>query len=245
MRTLFQLAALAALVFAASPALAQDESDWSLSGGVWGLSDYVWRGVSQTQGDPTWKLEGLAEHASGFYVGGEFYGVDFVPPGEDYDDGISYEGNLYLGWSHEFSDTLSLDLSYTRIFYPGSKPDYNSDFNELEAVFSFGGHYSLTANYSDDTVNLGSPAWYWQLGGEWDLGESGLTLGAAAGRYDLGAELGGGYNDYEVSLARSFGNFGLKLAWTGTSGYSDVLAESLGERDLADGRLVLSAGFTF
>lgn len=240
-----RLAAVAALVFFAAPAWAQDDSDWSFSGGAWVLSDYVWRGVSQSQEDPTWKLEGLIEHASGFYVGGEFYGVDFVPSGEDWDDGISWESNLYVGWSREFSDDLSLDLSYTHISYPGSKADFDSDFNELEAILGFAGNYTLTANYSDNSVNLGHSAWYWRLGGEWELGDSGMTLGAGVGRYDLGSELGGSYRDYEVSLGREFGHLDLKLSWFGTSGYNDDLADSLGERNLAGSRVVLSAGFTF
>lgn len=245
MRVLFRLAALAALAPLAAPALAQDESDWSFSGAVFAMSDYVWRGVSQTQEDPTWKLELLVEHDSGFYLGGEFFGVDFVPPDADYDDGISYEGNVYLGWSHEFSDTVWLDLSYTRIFYPGSEPDYNSNFNEFEVVLGFAEHYSLTANYSDDTINLGHSAWYWRAGGEWELGDSGVILGAGAGVYDLGAELGGSYRDYELFLARDFGRFGLKLAFTDTFGYNDDLADALGERHLAGQRVALMAGVRF
>lgn len=245
MRTLSRLAAAAALALVVSPVLAQDEPDWSFSGAAWVLSDYVWRGVSQSQEDPTWKLEGLVEHASGFYVGGEFYGVDFVPAGEDYDDGISWEGNVFVGWNREFSDNLSLDLSYTRIFYPGSKPDFDQDFNELEAVLGFAGNYSLTANYSDDSVNLGHSAWYWRLGGEWELGDSGMMLGAGVGQYDLGSELGGSYRDYELSLGREFGPVSLKLSWFDTSGYNDELADALGERDLAGSRLMLAAGFNF
>ena len=30
-------------------------------------------------------------------------------------DGISYEIDPYVGWNHEFSDTLSLDLTFTRV----------------------------------------------------------------------------------------------------------------------------------
>lgn len=245
MRPLTRAASAAMLALFATPSIAQGVSDWSLSGGVWALSDYVWRGVSQSQEDPTWKLELITEHESGFYVGGEFFGVDFTPSDADYDDGISWEANLYVGWSQEFSDALSLDLSYTRILYPGSKPDYNANFNELEAVLGFGGNYHATVVYSDDTVNLGHSAWYWQVGGEWELGDSGFALGAAAGRYDLGAELGGAYNDYEVSLARNFGNVAAKLAWLDTSGYNDTLADALGERHLARSRVMLSLGYEF
>ncbi|MFA7487922.1 MAG: TorF family putative porin [Lysobacteraceae bacterium] len=245
MSSLSRIALATALAFAAAPALAQDDASWTVSGGAWVVSDYVWRGVSQSQEDPTWQLELATEHESGFYVGAFLSGVDFIPSGADYDDGIDYEVNAYLGWNGQLSETLTLDLNYTRIAYPGSKEDFDADFNEFAATLGFGGNYSATVVYSDDTVNLGSSAWYWQLGGEWELGASGLMLGAAAGHYDLGPELGGSYNDYEVWLARSFGNVALKLAYSDTSGYDDVLAESLGERHLADGRVWLSLGYEF
>ena len=61
----------------------------------------------QTQEDPTWQLELAAEHETGFYVGTFLSGVDFVPSGADYDDGIDYEVNAYLGWNGQLSDTLT------------------------------------------------------------------------------------------------------------------------------------------
>lgn len=245
MSPLSRLAAAAALVFAAVPAFAQDDAPWSVSGGVWAVSDYAWRGVSQTQEDPTWQAELAAEHASGFYAGAFLSGVDFTPSGADWDDGIDYEVNAYIGWNGQISDTLTLDLFYTRIAYPGSGSDFDQDFDEFSAVLGIGEHYTAEVTYSPDTVNLGSSAWYYRLNGAWELGESGFTLGAGAGLYDLGRELGGSYKDYEVSVARSFGNVAMKLAYVDTAGYSDELAESLGERHLADGRAVLSIGYEF
>lgn len=245
MLPLSRLAAAAALALFAVPAVAQEESPWSISGGVWAISDYVWRGVSQTQEDPTLQAELAAEHASGFYVGALLSGVDFTPSGADWDDGIDYEVNAYIGWNGQISDTLTLDLFYTRVAYPGSESDFEQDFDEYSAVLGIGEHYAAEVTYSPDTVNLGSSAWYYRLSGEWALGDSGFTLGAGAGLYDLGRELGGSYKDFDVSLARSFGNVALKLSYFDTSGYSEEIAESLGERHLADGRLVLSAGYEF
>ncbi|MCX7555558.1 TorF family putative porin [Xanthomonadaceae bacterium JHOS43] len=245
MSPLSRLAAAAALAIAAAPVFAQDESPWSVSGGVWAVSDYVWRGVSQTQEDPTWQVELGVEHKSGFYAGAFVSGVDFIPSGADWDDGIDYEVNAYLGWSQQISDTLTLDLSYTRIAYPGAKADYDADFDEFTAELGIGDNYTATVVYSPDTVNLGSSAMYYRFGGEWELGDSGILLGAAAGLYDLGQELGGSYKDYELSLARSFGNVAVKLAYFDTAGYNDELAESLGDRHLADGRAMLSVGYEF
>ena len=245
MSPLSRLAAAAALAFVAVPAFAQDEAPWSVSGGVWAVSDYVWRGVSQTQEDPTWQAELGAEHESGFYAGVFLSGVDFTPTGADWDDGIDFEANAYVGWTQQISDTLTLDLGYTRIFYPGFEEGYDADFDEFTVGLGIGENYTAEVTYSPDTVNLGSSAWYYRLAGEWELGESGFSLGAGVGLYDLGRELGGSYKDFEASVARSFGNVALKLAYLDTAGYSEEIAESLGERHLADGRVVLSVGYEF
>lgn len=245
MMNLSRIAAALALTAFALPAAAQEGSAWSINGIIGVASDYTWHGVSQTQEDPTWQLEVNLEHETGFYVGGQFWGVDFVPPGEDWDDGISYEANLYLGWSRELSEFLTLTLDYTRTFYPGSKPDFDQDFNEFSVELGLGENVTALVTWSDDAVNLGHEGLYLGLSGSWELGESGFQLGAAAGRYDLGSELGGAYNDYEVSLSRSFGSIATKLAYVTTSGYNDTLAESLGERHLADGRAILSVGYEF
>lgn len=245
MRHLSRIAAALALAAVALPVAAQEGSAWSVNGLVGVASDYTWHGVSQTQEDPTWQLEVNLEHENGFYVGGQFWGVDFVPAGEDWDDGISYESNVYVGWSRDLSEFLSLTFDYTRTFYPGSKADYDQDFNEFSVELGMGEHYAAIVAWSDDAVNLGHEGLYLGLSGNWDLGDSGFALGAAVGRYDLGSELGGAYNDYEVSLARSFGPIATKLAYVTTSGYNDTLAESLGERHLASGRAILSIGYEF
>lgn len=242
MPLLSRIAAAAVLSVVITPAWAQD---WEFGGAVRVVSDYVWRGVSQTQEDPTLQAELTVGHGSGFYFGTLLSGVDFTPPGADYDDGIDYEANLYLGWQGQLSETLTLDLGYNRVMYPGAKKGYDADFNEFSVALGFAEHYTATVIYSDDAMNLGHDSWYYQLGGEWGLGESGFTLGAAVGVFDLGHELGGSYRDYEVSIARNLGPWAFKLSWFDTSSYDEALSEALGESHLADGRLVLSVGYEF
>ena len=245
MRSYSRLAAAVVLAFTAAPAFAESESSWSTYGGMWAVSDYVWRGVSQTQEDPTWQVEVGAEHESGFYAGAFLSGVDFTPAGADYRDGISYEVNAYLGWNQDLNDVLNLDVSLTHIAYPGAKEDFDADFNELSVALGFAENYTATVTYSDNTVNLGSKGFYYQLAGEWGIGESDYVWGASAGLYRLGSSLGGSYKDYEVYVAREFQNIAMKLSYHDTASYSDFLAESLGERHLADGRFVLSIGYQF
>lgn len=231
----------------ALPALAQDEESsgpFTVSGGAWVLSDYVWRGVSQTQEDPAFQAEISVAHESGFYIGAWATTVDFTPAGAE-DDGIDYELDAYIGWAGDLSDSVNLDLNFTRLTYPGHNPGYNYEFSEFSAALGFAEHYTATVVYSDDAINLGGEGIYYNLAGEWELGDSGFTFGAAAGHYDLDDALGDSYQDYLLSLSRSFGPVTAALMYTDTSGYSEALAEGLGDASLAGSRVALSLGVEF
>lgn len=231
----------------ALPAAAQDEEasgPWTFSGGAWALSDYVWRGVSQTQENPAFQAEFAVAHESGFYVGAWATTVDFTAAGDE-DDGIDYELDGYIGWAGDLGDSVSLDVYFTRLVYPGFNEGYDYNFNEFTAELGFAEHYTASVVYSDDAINLGGSGIYYNLAGEWELGDSGFALGAALGHYDLGDALDDSYSDYLVSLSRSFGPMTASLMYTDTSGYSEVLAEGLGDASLADGRLALQIGVEF
>lgn len=237
--------ALATLLAIALPASAQEAGDdpaWAVTGKVVAASDYVWRGVSQTTGDPALQLEAYLEHASGFYVGGMGSNVDYG----DSEDGISHELNLYLGWAGELGESTELDVFLSRVAYPGHNgPDYDIDYTEVEAALTFAGQYRLGMAYSPDIFNLGGHGLYWYAGADLPLGESGFTLGAQAGHYDLDAAAGDSYSDWMLSLGRDFGPINASVQYTGTSGYSDLLAESVGDRSWASRRATLLLTWEF
>ena len=78
-------------------------------------SDYVWRGVTQTQGGTS--VHGQFEIVSdaGFYTG--LYGaqVEFAD-----DDKTSKELDYYAGFDLQVSDNVSLDTGYVRYTYDAS-----------------------------------------------------------------------------------------------------------------------------
>jgi len=90
------------------------ESNFSWNAAV--TNDYVFRGVSQTDGDPALQLG--ADYAfgdSGFYVGLWGSNVDFGSDGPD------IEADAYVGWGTDLSDDWNLDLSVVRYSYFGSR----------------------------------------------------------------------------------------------------------------------------
>lgn len=239
-------AALAAvLAVSALPAWAQEDGDdaaWSFGGEVVAASDYVWRGISQTMEDPALQLEAYVEHESGFYAGGFASNVDFGDP----DDGIDYELETYVGWAGALGETTELDVFVSRIAYPGHNgADYDINYTEAQAVLTFVEQYHVGVAYSPDIFNLGGKGWYYFAGAAFPLGGTGLTLGLQAGHYDLDDAAGDSYSDWLLSLDRDFGPINAKLQYTDTSGYSDLLAESVGDAALADGRVALVVTWAF
>lgn len=239
-------AALAATLAAtALPAFAQDggaDPAWAVSGEVTAASDYVWRGVSQTMEDPALQVELVLEHQSGFYAGGFASNVDFG----DSEDGIDYEVNGFIGWAGELGAGTELDVFVSRVAYPGHNgADYDIDYTEIEANLAFAEYWNVGVAYSPDIFNLGGKGWYYTAGAAFPLGDSGFTLGAQAGHYDLDDAAGDSYSDWLVSLDRDFGPVNAKLQYTDTSGYGELLSESVGDARLADGRVALLVSWAF
>ena len=100
-----------ALLASSSAALAEISANVTLA------SDYVFRGVSQT--DNQLAIQGGFDwgHDSGFYVGTWASNVDSQFFGGATDPQI--ELDLYAGFANEFSNGLGYDLGYLRYQYPG------------------------------------------------------------------------------------------------------------------------------
>jgi uncharacterized protein (TIGR02001 family) len=221
-----------------------EASPWAVHGSVSALSDYRWRGVSQTQEEPALQAEIALEHASGFYAGLWGSSIDFTAAGEE-DDGIDYELDGYLGWTGELRPGLELDLALTRAAYPGARSGYDYDYTELEGIVRFAERYHVGLAYSPDIFGLGGKGYYWNAGGEWPFGDSGFGLKVQVGHYDLEDAAGDSYNDYLLALTRKFGPVQAELQYTDTSGYGEELSEALDDAELADARVGLVVGWEF
>ena len=120
MKKLLHALVLSGLV--ASPALAmaaeKPVSPHSLSGNISLTSDYVFRGVSQTQNGPA--IQGGIDyaHASGFYAGTWASNVDWVSLG--FKNNSSMEIDLYGGYKGSLGD-VGYDVGAITYYYPGDK----------------------------------------------------------------------------------------------------------------------------
>lgn len=225
----FKLAASLAVVLSAVPFAsfaqeAEEESSpftWSISA----VSDYVWRGVSQTDEDPTGQAGVTYSHDSGFYVGTWASGVDFGSGKPD------FEVDGFVGYNVDFSDAVNFDVMINRYMYPDAG---GLNFNELITKTTFIDTYSLVVAYSNDFGGTDEDAWYFNGGASWSLPHD-FSLNAGVGFNKTSDALGDDYVDYNIGVSKSWGMFTGALGYYGTDGSgTDMFG------DLADDRFVLT-----
>ena len=217
---------LAALGLVAMAGIAQAE----VTGTATIVSDYDFRGFTQTNNDAT--LQGSIDYAhdSGWYVGTWASGVDFGDPKP------STEVDVYTGYSGE-AGSLGYDVGVNYYAYPGAS-DLN--FAELYGKLSYsivsGGVY-----YSNDFGGSSESGFYVYGDVEIPAGPVAVTLhaglsdgdgvGATYFTDDDGFVVEDSYTDYGIGVSYSASNFTLGLKWiavdAGDAGSDDRVVLSL------------------
>jgi uncharacterized protein (TIGR02001 family) len=107
----------------------------TVGGNVTLVSDYLVRGVSQTQHKPTIQGEIDFSHTSGWY--GAIFGSGVSRAA--YPNGSGAEIDLVTGWQFALPADLGLNLSYNAYFYPGAHSDdgIKSNTQEVKAALSY------------------------------------------------------------------------------------------------------------
>jgi uncharacterized protein (TIGR02001 family) len=195
----------------AAPAAAAEEED---SGPVtWSLaltSDYVFRGITQTDYDPALQAGVTYSWGSGLYVGAWTSNVDFQDS-----NGPDVEFDTYIGWSHDINDDWNVDLSAVHYAYFGERNDYGSvDYTEVIGKTTWKEMLTLTLAYAPDYSNAGYNSFYANLGGSWDIGND-FSLTAGIGHTDF-SEGNDGYTDWSLGVSRPVGPFTLALNYYDT-----------------------------
>jgi len=179
-------------------------------------TDYVWRGVSQTNEDPAIQGGFDYEHESGFSFGTWGSNVDFGSV-------ENMELDLYGAYSHSFGD-LGASIGFIRYMYFDSGNDI--DFTEINGSLSYKWlTFSIANDFDNDNL-------YYSLGASYDLPQ-GLSLAATVGKYEF--DSGDDYVHYSIGVSKEIGGFGFDLTYHDTnSNGTDLFGK------IADGRLVLT-----
>lgn len=195
-------------------------------------SDYVWRGISQTDNQMALISELDYSHGSGLYAGVWGSNVDFGP-GDP-----SLELDFYAGYAGELANGLSYDAGVVHYEYPGA--------NDIETEeYYLGVGYAGTRmvwSYTDDYFGSDASAWYLELGAEFAILND-MTLALHLGRsdgdhFDLAGNAA--YTDYRIGISKDIAGVTLDLAYTDTN-----LSVSECGGNTCDGRVLFTVSKAF
>jgi len=218
-------AVLAGIAFS-TPALAEEQAEFSFRGQVAFTTDYVWRGLSQTDGRPAVQGELTLEHRSGLYVGIWGSNVDFDVDGAD--TNAHLELDYYVGFANQFAG-IDYDFGYIAYRYPGESDmsswelygELSKDFGVL--AIKGGGHW--TNDYAGEGLKQ------YHLFGGTSVPVGPVTLHALAG-----------YTDTEDDQDWTYWQLGVSTSLLGVDfdlSYHDT------DEDEVDSRVVLTASKSF
>ena len=226
--------ALALAFSSAAQAQEEEEAESPLSGDITLTSDYVFRGISQTNEDPalqgslTWTFD------NGFYLGAWASNVEFVE-----EDDADVEVDLYVGWATDINDAWGVDVSLVRYVYPGTAEGFDYDYTELIGVFTYDEWLSLTAGLSNDVFNLDEFGGYYEVAGSWAL-PADFAFNAHFGYYTTEDALGDDYTNFGAGISKDIGPLSWALDWHDTNGAAkDIYGINAGSR------VVVSVTFAF
>lgn len=217
MKKLVSALALCGLAATSFSVLAED-SPHTFTGNVSLTSNYVFRGISQTGGDPA--IQGGLDytHSSGFYAGTWASNVGWLEDFQGYDSG-NVEIDLYGGYRGSIGDTgLTFDVGVIGYFYPGdNNPGLGFPDGDTSEIYGALGWKWFTVKYShylsDDVFGVpANGSDYWDVGASYPIGETGLTLGAHWGSFSFDDTPAADYEDWKVSLTYDMGKLGSKMS---------------------------------
>ncbi len=200
-------AAASAMAQTAAPA-APAEPESTLAFNVGGVSDYRYRGISQSRKQAA--LQGGADYndKSGFYVGAWGSTIKWITDTPGVTSGNT-ELDLYGGYKGTAGD-VAYDVGFLRYEYAGNNyKNVGADANTNE-VYVAGTLGLFTAKYSYATSNLfgninSKGSYYLDLSAALDLGD-GYSLTPHVGRQSIVNGAPYSYNDYALTLGKDLGN---------------------------------------
>jgi len=208
--------AIAGLMTASPMAISTAAAEWSASGNVALTTDYVYRGISQTDSGAAIQGGFDLEHSSGFYAGIWASNLDF-------DDNADIEVDYYAGFGGEFKNMVGYDVGVIYYAYPDSSDadDNDYDFTEVYGSLSYDfgpAAVSLGVNYSSDFFGTNTDnATYVALGVDVPLpNDFGLSLHYGDQDVDVDGGSDFDYNDWKIGVSKSWKGFDFALDYTDT-----------------------------
>lgn len=191
-----------------------------LTGNFTITSNYIFRGISNSnnlpafQGGLTYTLP-----STGIYFNLWGSNVNFADP---QDNTATVEIDTIVGISNPIGDHFTYNVNFNRYNYPKSAASYS------EAIAS-AQWYFLTGQiaYSSNVYGYHKSGTYYNVGFKYDVPAEYLfkvdnvSVAGGVGHYSMPRSAGlSSYNDYNLGVSKTIGNYVLAVQWTDTGGSS-------------------------
>ncbi|WP_227458947.1 TorF family putative porin [Cupriavidus pauculus] len=219
-----------------APAPAQDVANTSphaFTANVSLVSDYRYRGISQTDRRPAVQGGFDYAHASGFYLGNWNSSISWLG---DADASVSapVEMDFYGGFRNTFKlaeQDINYDVGVLEYYYPGGYTATRPYTTEIYAGVGWG---PVFLKYSHAVTNLfgfadSKNSYYIDLTANVPLNVWDLTLNAHVGYQGVQHFSDASYTDWKIGLTRDLGHgFALAVAYIGSNADKSVYTNSRG-----------------
>jgi uncharacterized protein (TIGR02001 family) len=205
----------------------KEEAKSPLTGNFDITTNYVFRGISQTDNQPAFQ-GGLTYTflTPGIYFNLWGSNVNFT---SNQGTQATVEVDTIAGIHNEIGENFSYDISFARYNYPNAS---GANYNELIliGIYHFSTGTSLLGNfgYSPNVYNVHENGDYYMGGISQKLPShyvyfNDVSIAGTIGHYSLprNKELYS-YNDYSVTIKKKIDNYTLSLQWTGTNGRNNT-----------------------
>lgn len=194
------------------------------------VTDYIYRGITQTTHKPA--VQGGLDyaHSSGLYAGAWASNVSWIKDSGAIATGDSkIELDTYFGFKNGITADLSYDVGYVRYNYLGGYTPA-AGFNNADTAEVYGAatfkfvtlkySYSLLDGFLTVPGTKGTN--YIDLSASYPVADTGVTVGAHYGKQTfVGTTLSAGnalsYDDYKLSASKDFSGYVVGLAYTSTN----------------------------
>jgi uncharacterized protein (TIGR02001 family) len=260
MKKLFESAALCAAILALTPSLAtaqpkteEAKTPWTMTGNLNFVSEYRYRGLSQTNSKPA--IQGGFDwaHEQGYYFGTWASNVSWL---SDAGQSNSLEWDFYGGHKGTVAG-LNYDVGALYYWYPGTYTPAQATPSTLE-IYGALTWTQYTLKYSHAVTNIfgfadSKSAGYLDATGTFELG-GGLNLVAHLGHQVIPSSSGNSrsksdcsYSDWKLGVTKDMVGFTFGVAYVDTNARGSVsqcYRNSL-DKNLGKSTLVLSATKNF
>jgi uncharacterized protein (TIGR02001 family) len=241
------LAAMLAIgAIGATPLAARAAGGPSLSFNIGAVSDYRYRGISQSRLKPA--LQGGVDYGgeTGFYTGLWMSTIHWI---KDAGGNANVEIDIYSGYKGKISDDLGFDVGLLSYKYPSNRLLPSADTGEIYGALSFGPATFKVSRSLTNLFGFWSPAnkntkgsTYVDLSATFEVG--GFSVTPHIGHQSVRNLSAASYTDYSLTVSRDFEGFTFSAALVGTDADKAVYTNAKG-KFLGKNGLVLGVKKTF